>query len=182
MAVYKVKTTDTHVYFLTGPFSQWHPSKFITPVGGTDVMLEFNCGEQYMMAEKALFFGDTETFKKIMAVQPVAGRPFIEVPKKQKALGRTVKPFVEEKWTKEVATGIVFAGNLPKFSQNPGMMQELLDTGDRHLVEGASYDRIWGVGLAWDDPAILDEANWLGTNWLGEVLMDVRTVLQVHDE
>jgi len=33
---------------------------------------------------------------------------------------------------------------------------------------------VWGVALAWDDPKILDQANWAGTNWLGEVLTDLR--------
>ena len=54
-----------------------------------------------------------------------------------------------------------------------------MDTGDLYLVEGAWYDRVWGVGLAWDDDRILDVNNWQGTNWLGETLMRVRAALRV---
>ena len=49
-----MKTTDRFVLFWNGPFSQWYPSKFT--IDG----IEYNCCEQYMMAKKALMFGDAE--------------------------------------------------------------------------------------------------------------------------
>ena len=53
----------------------------------------------------------------------------------------------------------------------------LLASGDKHIVEGSVQDKIWGVGVSWDDDAILDEANWRGgpnNNRLGKAHMKVR--------
>lgn len=165
---YKVRSTDTHMYFLTGPFSQWHPSEFqacLTP-GGRE--LRFSHAEQYMMAGKALLFGDHDTLAKIMD----AGHP-----RDQKELGRMVSNFDPAVWNAH-AQEIVYQGNLAKFSQDQDLRDYLMASGDRHLVEGAWYDRVWGVALAWNDDQILDPANWKGMNWLGECLMRVRNTLK----
>ena len=165
---YKVRTTDTHVYFLTGPFSQWHPSEFHAPLQEGGRSLRFSHAEQYMMASKANLFGDHEILDKIMDAAH---------PRDQKELGRAVKNFDLATWNAH-AREIVYRGNMTKFSQDGDLREYLMETGDRHLVEGAWYDPVWGVGLAWDDDRILDAANWQGTNWLGETLMRVRQDLR----
>jgi predicted NAD-dependent protein-ADP-ribosyltransferase YbiA (DUF1768 family) len=68
---YKVRTTDTHVYFLTGPFSQWHPSEFMASLTPGGHLLRFSHAEQFMMAGKAVLFGDHETLAKIMSATEV---------------------------------------------------------------------------------------------------------------
>jgi ribA/ribD-fused uncharacterized protein len=165
---WKISTTDTHVYFVGSPFSQWWIGK---PFSGELIVGEFagvvdvsNCAEQYMMASKASLFGDREALDAIQATND---------PKEQKAIGRRIKNFDAEKWA-AVARDCVTQGNIYKFTQDEDLGRYLLSTGDKTLVEGAWYDPVWGVKLAWDDPAILDEANWQGTNWLGECLMRVR--------
>jgi ribA/ribD-fused uncharacterized protein len=50
----------------------------------------------------------------------------------------------------------------------------LKGTGRRIIVEGSPKDRIWGVGIKWDDPRILDPKNWDGLNLLGVALGEVR--------
>lgn len=179
----KMRITSTHVYFVSGPFSQWHPSSFSAtlPVlesdGGTgDVVsggqrLQFSHAEQAMMAAKASVFGDDEALAAIMAATS---------PKEQKELGRKVRNFEADIWN-AVAYRIVCIMNFEKFTANPDLLERLLRTETRHLVEGAWYDRIWGVGLSWDDPAIDDQANWQGSNWLGEALMAVRAELAEPD-
>jgi ribA/ribD-fused uncharacterized protein len=62
-------------------------------------------------------------------------------------------------------------------SQNKELGDFLKSTEGKLLVEANPYDKIWGVGLAEDDYLILDCHNWLGTNWLGEVLTKVRITL-----
>lgn len=175
----KMRITSTHIYFVSGPFSQWHPSPFFAslPVlveesGAVELVpseqrMQFSHAEQAMMAAKASVFGDDETLAAIMAAA---------TPKEQKELGRQVRNFDTVTWS-TVAYRIVCIMNFKKFSANPDLKARLLGTERRHLVEGAWYDRIWGVGLSWDDPAINDEANWQGSNWLGEALMAVRTEL-----
>lgn len=160
--------TDKFVFFYGGPFSQWYPSEF--NVKG----VVYITAEQYMMAMKAEYFGDEDAKAKIMAT---------DNPSEQKAIGRTVKNFDAEPWN-AVSRGFVYEGNMAKFKQNPPLLRELLNTGDRELVEASPYDRIWGIGIGLpgrrDAPVdgttenLLDKSKWRGTNWLGEVLMKVR--------
>lgn len=170
----KTSRTETHFFFLNGPFSQWHPCVFSAPLADGEAARSFNCAEQYMMAAKARLFGDAETLERIMAVDQQ--RDWREAPKAHKALGRLVRGFDAETWDAG-AREIVFRGNLAKFGQAEPLRKYLKATGDLILVEGAHYDPIWGVGLAWNDPLIADPANWRGRNWLGEALMRVRTAL-----
>ena len=132
------------VLFWGGTYSQWFPSDFT--IDG----VEYNTAEQYMMAKKALLFHDYETSEKIMTTIH---------PSDQKKLGKVVKNFDKDKWEK-VCRGFVYDGNYAKFTQNPKMLKELLETGDRELVEASPYDKIWGIGLHETDPKALDKATW----------------------
>lgn len=69
-------------------------------------------------------------------------------------------------------------GNVAKFTQNPAMGEFLLNTGNRVLVEASPVDKVWGIGLAGDDPRALQPAQWQGANLLGFALMRVREVLR----
>jgi len=144
--------------------SQWHPARFV--VDG----VEYNCCEQFMMAEKARVFGDAEALAKILASKS---------PRAQKALRRTVRNFDKATWD-GVCRGIVYAGNLARFSQDEALRRALLATGEKTIVEASPTDRIWGIGLSQDDPRAQDPAQWRGTNWLGIVLMQVRASLAAH--
>ena len=150
--------TDDFVLFWRGPFSQWYEGQFILE-GVT-----YNCAEQFMMAQKALFFDDSESYEKIMATKS---------PHEQKAIGRKVKNFDVEKW-KPVCEDIVYSGSYAKYDQNSDLKKILLDTGDRVLVEASPYDKVWGIGLSQSDPKALDPAQWEGMNLLGIALMRVR--------
>jgi ribA/ribD-fused uncharacterized protein len=174
----KTSETHTHIYFLNGPFSQWYPTNFVMSMKPDGEQYLFNCAEQYMMAGKAILFGDEETFLKIMAVQQTADWHY--APKAQKELGRKVKNFDPKVWD-DAARRIVFQGNWAKFTQNAVIKKRLLETSPYTLVEGAHYDKVWGVGLAWNDPKIIDHNNWLGLNWLGYTLEAVRLAIQEHD-
>ena len=150
--------TDKYVFFYGGIFSQWAPSVF--SIEG----ITYNCAEQYMMAKKALLFKDKEQLQKIMNT---------DNPRDQKHYGRQVKDFDPKKW-ELVCKKHVYNANYAKFTQNKSMLDELLSYGNRELVEASPTDKIWGIGLAVNDPKIHDKSNWQGTNWLGEVIMQVR--------
>lgn len=149
---------ETFTLFWHGPFSQWHMQNF-----RVDGVL-YNCAEQYMMAEKAKLFGDFFAEAQIMDSSD---------PREQKKLGREVKNFDKEVWDAYAKTA-VFKANHAKFTQNPDLLEQLLATEGTTLVEASPRDRIWGIGLGPDNPLAHDRANWRGTNWLGEVLTDVR--------
>ena len=148
-------------FFWGGEFSQWYPSQF------TIDDIEYNCAEQYMMAEKARLFGDTIMEEKIMATSN---------PKEQKAFGKQVMGFDKDKW-ESVARDIVKRANIAKFSQNPNLVNAFEVSKGRELVEASPYDTIWGIGLGENDKRAWNKETWLGTNWLGKVLMEVREEL-----
>lgn len=156
---------EKFTFFWNGPFSQWYPSYFEIEE------IEYNCAEQYMMAEKARLFGDEETLDMIMEA---------EDPKTQKKLGRLVEDFDQDEWEAIEDNGhpycwnVVWKGNVAKFNQNSYLLEELFATAGTILVEASPFDVIWGIGLREDDPLALDRDNWRGANWLGEVLTDVR--------
>jgi ribA/ribD-fused uncharacterized protein len=159
-----ITETIDFVFFWNGWPSQWYPSEFT--VGG----VRYVCAEQFMMAEKARLFGDEATRKKILGTRS---------PRDHKALGRKVTPFDEKRWT-AACREIVYQGNVAKFEQSPDLLELLLATGDKTLVEASPSDCIWGIGLAADDGRAMDRSAWRGTNWLGEALMRVRADLRAR--
>ena len=64
-----------------------------------------------------------------------------------------------------------------KFSQNADLKAFILATGDKIIVEASPVDRIWGVGLAPDNPYAWQPEKWQGRNLLGFALMEVRDIL-----
>ena len=154
-------STEKFIFFWNGPLSQWWHCGFV--IDG----IAYNTAEQYMMAEKARLFGDTETEGKIMASS---------IPTEQKQLGREVKNFDPDKWN-AVAKDVVRRGSHAKFTQSPFLKELLLGTAGATLVEASPYDKIWGIGLREADPRAKDRATWLGTNWLGEVLTQERALI-----
>lgn len=145
-------------YSNSHPFSNWYMSSFVHDGR------QFNCSEQYMMFKKAMLFKDYDVADMIME----QGHP-----RKQKFLGRQVRRFDSNKWN-SVCKDIMIPGLVSKFMQDSYCLQTLLETEDAIIAEASPTDRIWGIGLAENDPKALNPSNWQGTNWLGEVLMRTR--------
>ncbi|AXK43876.1 NADAR family protein [Erythrobacter aureus] len=185
-----MRSTDTHVFFWGGPFSNWNRSSFPGEAAVAELLPRldrigvahpaedspltrllkahrFNCGEQFMMAAKAWMFDDATRLRAILAETD---------PKKQKLLGRDVSPFFADVWD-AACVDIVASGAIARFSANPSQRKQLLDTGERVLVEGSPRDRLWGVGLDWRDERIEDPLNWRGRNLLGKALAIARAEL-----
>lgn len=158
-----MKITDKHVLFWGGVFSNFERAAFVWD------MEMFPTNEHFFMYQKALFFKDYDTAKKILlAVHP----------RDAKKLGREVKNFDADKW-KEVSRDYMKQGLELKFRQNPDMCEQLLELGEgRKFVECSPYDLIWGIGLSEDDPNANDKSKWRGTNWLGQCLDEVRLILK----
>ena len=127
----------------------------------------FSCCEQYMMYKKAIFFGDQGVADQILKESS---------PVVMKGLGRRVKGFIKEKWDKE-CTKVVFAGNMLKFQANPRLLDALLKTGDKELIEASPYDKIWGIGFSTEDAGRTSRDRW-GQNLLGQILMKIREKLR----
>ena len=141
-----------------GCCSQWQPAPFT---------LDGQCyvsAEQYMMAEKARFFQDAETFRRILSTS---------APQQVKRLGREIRNFNEILWA-GCREEIVFQGNLAKFRQNQAFGNFLLGTGNKILAEASPHDRIWGIGLEETASSAKNPLLWKGKNLLGFCLMRVR--------
>jgi ribA/ribD-fused uncharacterized protein len=147
-------------FFFTdaSPFSQWHRASFVVDDH------TFSCAEQYMMYGKAQLFADAATAAEILAA---------DHPRQHKALGRKVTPFDDATWRRN-REAIVLAGNRAKFTQNPALLAQLLATRGTTLVEASPHDKIWGIGLAANDPRAADPAQWKGQNLLGKILTALR--------
>lgn len=145
-----------------GYLSNWYPSTF------TLDGITFSSMEQYMMYRKALCFGDEEIAGQILAVDDVA---------QIKALGRMVRNYDDHHWN-GVRQITIYEGLYAKFSQNPDLKRQLLETGEELLAECAVRDRIWGIGLSMHDPDRLDRTRWKGQNLLGYALMMTREKLK----
>lgn len=152
------------VFFWNGPFSQWYPSKFVLEG------MTYNCAEQAMMAAKAALFDDNESLTKILDTNN---------PREQKKIGRLVKNFNSEDWNL-VCRDFVYDANYAKFTQNPNLLDLLMNQPDDCLfVEASPYDKVWGIGLGEDNPDHKDVTKWRGTNWLGQVLTLVRDHVKI---
>lgn len=142
-------------------FSQWWSSPF--EVDGN----AYASAEHWMMAEKAKLFKADEIYAEILKARS---------PGKAKALGRQIENFDSGVWDAN-KYDIVVQGNFHKFSQHNDLGIFLKNTGRRVLVEASPVDKIWGVGLAQDDPMIEKPSKWQGQNLLGFALMSVRDML-----
>ncbi len=160
----EVVITPTLVLFWKppNPFGQWTLSPF--EIDGKSYM----CAEQYMMAEKARLFGDSEIERQILQS---------DSPRQQQKLGKQVSGFNEDEWVSQ-RRNIVFRGNVAKFTQDTLLKTLLLETGDRRMVEASPIDRIWGIGFSADNPMAYSPGRWAGLNLLGIILEDVRAYVR----
>lgn len=168
--------TFWHEYAVSenGIFSQWYQDpKCPIRINGR----EYLTAEQYMMSEKALLFGDTESYRKIMNEPD---------PQKCKKLGRGVKNFDQGIWNAAFRE-ILFHGNLGKAQSDIHFLSALLETEDAVLIEASPFDDIYGAGIEKQDLLTEDGAlkvhpkNWhkegstkQAENNLGFVLMGIR--------
>ena len=88
----------------------------------------------------------------------------METPGKAKRAGREVT--LRPDW-EDVKYNIMKEICYIKFGSNLSLRYNLLQTGDAELIEGNTWnDTCWGV------------CNGVGTNWLGQILMEIRSKLR----
>ncbi len=145
-----------------GCLSNWYPSPF--DLDG----IHFSSAEQYIMYRKCMLFGDEPSAKAVLATND---------PKQQQAIGRNASGYMETVWAgaRQMAA---FRALMAKFSQNENLKQKLLDTGDAYLVECAGSDKVWACGIRLADDRRFNTANWDGSNILGFLLLEVRTLMK----
>jgi len=114
----------------------------------------------YVNAEQLFQALKTDVKSERAGIQQVQSAPFA------KRRGKEVT--LRSNWNEirvEVMKFVVWL----KFSQNPDLAKQLLDTKDEELIEGNTWnDTFWGV------------CRGRGSNHLGKILMYVRSVLRSH--
>ena len=153
--------TKEYTFFYKDKIAQWNMKSF------QDDTNIYCCAEQYMMYHKAILFNDLEIADRIMRIRNV---------KQIKQLGREVKNFDNQIWD-ENKFDIVVKGNFLKFNKNPNFKKELYKYKDKEFVEASPVDRIWGIGLHYEDDKVLDKSKWKGQNLLGKAINKVKEML-----
>ncbi len=142
--------------------SQWFEAAIV--IDG----VRYPTNEHYMMAAKALLFGDRERFEQIVAAPS---------PGQAKVYGRKVEGFDEGVWCGH-RFRIVCEANRAKFTQHPALGKFLLGTENLILVQASPFDRIWGAGLSENHADIENPNHWKGLNLLGFALITVRDYMR----
>ena len=112
--------------------------------------IKYPSSENAYQAAKSL---NTDVRKKFVSIEP----------SDSKKLGRKI--IVRNDWEK-VKYNVMYEIVLDKFTRNKNLGDLLINTGDKYLEETNHWkDTIWGV------------CDGVGKNWLGKILMDVRSQL-----
>jgi ribA/ribD-fused uncharacterized protein len=90
----------------------------------------------------------------------------VKQPKEAAKMGRERKRPLRPDW-EQVKDDVMRQAVLRKFETHPDIREVLLGTGDKPIVENSPIDYYWGCG-----------ADGSGKNRLGEILMEVRTILK----
>jgi ribA/ribD-fused uncharacterized protein len=127
--------------------------RFLSNFEVGDVVYE---GVKYPSSENA--------YQAAKSLDPEIRKQFLNItPSESKKLGRKIEYRTD--W-EEVKYKVMYDIVYDKFWRNPYLREMLIETGERYLEETNHWkDQIWGV------------CNGVGTNWLGKILMDVRTEL-----
>ena len=139
------------------PFSNFHPVAFIH--NGQS----YHSGKQLIQHQKALHCNDSRAADRILATKTAIAC---------KQLSYTIQNYDQQSWTM-VAKDRCLDGLKAKFVQNPELLQVLLSTGSKLIVE-CSKDHIWDTGIPlyrWD---CLHRKYWSGNGLLSELLMEIR--------
>ncbi len=116
--------------------------------------------EHYYQAHKFLGTVDEDLMEEIRNAA---------TPEEAAKLGRDRARTCRADWTRS-KTDVMYRAVLHKFRTHTDIRQVLLATGSEELVEDSPTDYFWGCG-----------ADRTGENWLGKILMQVRSILS-NDE
>lgn len=160
-----MRITDKHIFFFSG--NDIPSNFFLSPQEAHG--LTFQSNEQYFMWRKANYFGDHHIAERILNLPDVY--PLSKLSYESKKLGRQVAGFDAVRWS-SVSKDIMVEGIIHKAKSNRNFASLLLGAygSGTKFVEASSYDTLWGVGLAIDDPLVDNPDNWKGQNLLGQCL------------
>ena len=131
--------------------------------GAYRFLSNFELGE--VVYEGIRYPSSENAYQSAKSLDMEARLKFVDItPSDSKKLGRKLE--VRSDW-ENIKYRVMYDIVLDKFSRNPQLGEMLIETGDRYLEETNHWrDETWGV------------CNGVGTNWLGKILMDVRSQIR----
>lgn len=124
----------------------------------------FTSAEQAYQFTKASRLGDTNLAKMIMRCKNAKEA-------KKKGSGHEINP----KWDAQ-KIDVMRTIAREKFMQNPELCDKLVQTGQASLIE-ATLDSFWAANATLNSKS-LKKGTWEGANFMGKILMEVRTELR----
>ena len=149
-----------------GFFGELNPLSNFYPAPFTMDGIHYKNTEQYIQHNKAKFFKDDATAKRIMESETAI---------QCQRLSREIEGYNRNDW-EDNAKELCYKGIEEKFKQNENARNYLLETEHKTIVE-SSYDYVWGTGVPLGDTDCLNTRKWRGQGLLGEILEEVRRVL-----
>ena len=153
----KTNADTVGFYGQLNPLSNFHYAQF------THEGITFHSSEQWIQYQKALFASDIDSCNKILATKKA-----IEC----KLLSHKIEDLDTDAWD-EVAKSKCKPGIAAKFTQNPRLMESLLRTKNKTIVECAK-NTLWGTGYPLSNDDCLQSDNWVNQGILGEILEEIR--------
>ena len=139
------------------PFSNFYPANFT--YNGVD----YHSSEQLIQYQKALYCNDLEVADKILHTKSAITC---------KQLSYAINNYDHQGWV-NASNEHCREGSRAKFTQNLTLLQTLLSTGDKLLVE-CSKDNIWGTEVPFFRWDCLQKRHWAGNGKLSDQLMEIR--------
>lgn len=152
------ETEDNRILFYNrdreqyGFLSNFHPSPFV--LDGQ----QWPDVEHYYVAMKST---DPQYQQQVLSLPTPGKAKRFGSPEKMVKAGFALRPDWEQ-----VKLQLMFRAVMAKFAQNAQLAQALKATGNAELIEDSLTDLFWGSG-----------ADGSGKNWLGQMLMQVRSKL-----
>lgn len=126
--------------------------------------------------EGNVFSSAEAMFQSYKTTDPELRKKFAEMkPGTAKKEGKKVK--LREDW-EDVKYDIMYYVVFQKFMQNDLLTKKLVETAGLDLIEGNTWhDKCWGMCLEKVPVDGTDVETWVGNNWLGSILMTIRSIL-----
>ena len=152
--------SDQSTYAFFGelnPLSNFHSCKFIYENE------EFHSSEQLIQFKKAEFCNDEPAMTRILSSSDAQDI---------KEIARDITSY-NHKSGSEHAEHLCYEGLKAKFMQNPNLLNYLLETGNKTIIE-ACTDEFWGTGVTLGVKNCLNPTKWTSVGILGKMLMKIR--------
>lgn len=160
---YKINSDVRTFYGKEDMLSNMNATQFIYE----DIL--FQSSEQCYQYNKAIRCGRSDLADQIMRTP----NPFAA-----KKIGKKIE--TDKMWD-ELNTELMRNIQYAKF-QTPEAKTVLIETGRKTLAEANPYDQRWGTGLTEEETLLVKRTAWPGLNRMGEILMKVRSDLQLSDK